>query len=359
MEKRIFGYDFVRAMAILLVMAGHSLGFIYAGSYSFFISFLCGFFGVELFFILSGVLIGKLLFNVFESKNLEKSLKNFIIRRWLRTLPLYFIMLIVYFFGNYFFDSVQNKGVSFWKYLFFIQNFYEVQPTFFGISWSLSVEEWFYVLFPLSLFFIKKTFPNIQTKNLFISAVLIFVIYFLLMRILNLNEGKFHFYEGVRKVAFFRLDAIAFGIFSVWLMEFSKEKVFKLKNLLFISGLILLALNQYIIFKDNYSHLKYFNSVYFSVLGIGLALLFPFFRNLYWKKSVVTKSIVFISKISYSLYLVHWLVFRGLELKMFSAFPSELKFILFFILSFCAAAFLYYVIEKPIMKWRNRNFSTS
>lgn len=355
-DQRIFGYDLVRAVAILLVMVGHSLGFIYNGTYSFFISFLAGFFGVELFFILSGVLIGKILITIFERPHLQNHLLNFVIRRWLRTLPLYFFMLILYFCGNYFFDDVQNKEVSLWKYFFFLQNFYHVQPTFFGVSWSLSVEEWFYVLFPFSLFCIKKAFPKIQSKKLFLWTVLIFVIYFLLMRVLNLNEGKFHFYEGVRKIAFFRLDAIAFGIFSVWMMEFFKEKVFKQKIMLFILSIILLTLNQYLIFKDNYSNLNYFNSYYFSVLGIGLALLFPVFRNIELKNAGAAKIIVFISKISYALYLVHWLVFRGLGLRLFSIIPSELKFVLFFILSFCAAAFLYYFVEKPVLKWRNRNF---
>lgn len=356
MKNRIFGFDLLRAIAIMLVMFGHSLHFIYPGIYTNFLSFLSGFLGVEIFFVLSGVLIGKILINIFEKNDLIKNLKTFLVRRWLRTLPLYFVMLAVYYFGNKYFDSFASNDVEVWKYIFFLQNFYEVQPTFFGISWSLSIEEWFYLLFPFVLCCLRNSFQRISVKRLFLLGVFSFVFYFLLMRFLNLSENSYHFYEGVRKIAFFRLDAISFGILTAWLLHFYQGQTFRKRKLLLILGIVVLAINQYLIFKDNYSNLTYFNTGYFSVLGIGLGLLFPFFKNLRWSESNLTKSIVFTSKISYSLYLVHWLVARGLDWAVFSGVPAQVKFFLFFLLSFIAAALLYYIIEKPVLKFRNRNY---
>ncbi len=353
-EPRIFGYDIIRTAAILLVMAGHVLGYVYSGTYSFFLSFLSGFFGVELFFVLSGVLIGKLLIDVFNSDDFREKLKLFLLRRWLRTLPLYFLMLLVYWLGNQYFDSVKNHDVPLWKYFFFVQNFFEVQPTFFGVSWSLSVEEWFYVLFPLVLFCIKKNVPEISTKKLFGVAIAIFLSFFLLMRFLAFPEYDFTFYEGVRKVAFFRLDSIAYGIFLAFGFEYFKDIISKNRYWLLLFGFLVLAFNQYFIFRNNYSNLYYFNTIYYSVLGVGIAFFFPFFKELKSGSSFILKPITFISKISYSLYLVHWLVYKFLELSYFKTLSGSVKFLLFFILSFIVAGFTYYFIEKPIMKYRNR-----
>ena len=353
-ENRIFGYDIIRAVAILLVMIGHVLEYIYSGEYSFFLSFLSGFFGVELFFVLSGVLIGKLLIDVFNSDHIQQKLKNFLLRRWMRTLPLYFVMLLVYWFANYYLYSDNNQDVALWKYVFFIQNFYKVQPTFFGISWSLSVEEWFYVLFPLVLFLIKKINASISTKKLFIIGIFTFLIYFLFMRFLAFPTSNFTFYEGVRKVAFFRLDAIVFGILMAFGFEYFKEIISSKKYQLLAIGILILIFNQYFIFKNNYSNLYYFNTIYYSVLGLGIALIFPFFKEIKSGKSFLLKPITFISKISYSLYLVHWLVYKFLDLNYFNTISGNIKFVLFFILSFVAAIFTYQFIEKPMMKFRNK-----
>lgn len=354
MNKRIFGYDFIRAVAILLVMIGHTLGYLYAGTYSFFFSFLSGFFGVELFFVLSGVLIGKLLLEVFKAENYPQRLKNFLIRRWMRTLPMYFIMLLVYWLGNRYFDSVHNQGVALWKYIFFLQNYYTVQPTFFGVSWSLSIEEWFYILFPLVLLMIKTGQPKLAVKKIFTIGVVIFVVYFLGMRFLALSENQYFFYEGVRKIAFFRLDAIAYGILLAMGFEYFGQEIRHRKNLFLWIGILIIVLNQVLIFRENYSHLNYFNTVYYSVLGIGLVLIFPFFEGIKNPKNLFGKGVTYISKTSYSLYLIHWLVYRFLELSVFQSIPTPIKFFLFLGLSFLLAGMAYTFIEKPIFGYREK-----
>lgn len=335
-------------------MTGHVLGYIYAGEYSFLISFFSGLLGVELFFVLSGVLIGKLLIEVFDSKEVQKNLKIFIIRRWFRTLPLYFIMLIIYWAGNKYVDSIENADVALWKYFLFIQNFFHVQPTFFGVSWSLSIEEWFYILFPFTLLLIKKIKRNLSTKRIFLIGVFIFLFYFLSMRLLAFTHYHFTFYEGVRKIAFLRLDAIAVGVGMAGAFHFYQKKIFSHKYALLWIGILVITFNQYLIFKNHYSNLYYFNTFYYSVLGMGLVFIFPFFIEIKCSNAIVSKIITYISNASYSLYLQHWLVFKLLELNYFSFIPGVIKFILFFILSFVMAGFSYAYIEKPIMKYRNR-----
>jgi peptidoglycan/LPS O-acetylase OafA/YrhL len=101
--KRLFGLDLVRALAIILVLLSHSrnllisfypgLDFLKAG----------GFFGVELFFVLSGFLIGGILIKDIQAGFDFGILKNFWKRRWLRTLPNYYLFLIINFLAVSFF----------------------------------------------------------------------------------------------------------------------------------------------------------------------------------------------------------------------------------------------------------------
>ncbi|MBS1550152.1 MAG: acyltransferase [Bacteroidetes bacterium] len=352
MENRIFGYDLVRSVAVMLVLFGHSIGLIYSGSDSFYFSFLSGFFGVELFFVLSGVLIGNILIRVFSSEDVFNNLKKFFIRRWLRTLPLYYLMLLIYWIGNLYFDSIQNDDVALWKYIFFIQNFFNIQPTFFGVSWSLCVEEWFYVLFPTVLLLIKKILQKCSNYYLFVISIFVFTSFFLLVRIFDFNDLQFTFYEGVRKITFYRLDSISYGILVAVGIHYLKDKVIAYKYFLFVLGLIVLLFNQYFIIKDFYIHLNYFNTIYYSILGLGLAMLFPFFFDLKFSEGKTYKVITFTSKISYSLYLVHWLVYKVIMFPLFNYVHHHIKFLAFLIFSFLIAFISYELVEKPILKFR-------
>lgn len=118
-------------------------------------------------------------------------------------------------------------------------------------------------------------FSNITGSNLFKIAIGIFISYFLVMRIFIFNDFQFTFYEGIRKVAFYRLDSIAFGVAMAFALYYFKEKILSIKGILFVLGMMILVVNQYWIFKDFYSNLYYFNTFYYTILGVGLCLLFP------------------------------------------------------------------------------------
>ena len=91
--NRILGLDIIRASAIILVLIGHlgQVGFL-GNSY---FCYLMGYYGVELFFVLSGFLIGQILIKEFSKGITWKSIRQFWIKRWLRTLPLYYLVLIL------------------------------------------------------------------------------------------------------------------------------------------------------------------------------------------------------------------------------------------------------------------------
>ncbi|MCY1036340.1 acyltransferase [Corallococcus sp. BB11-1] len=143
------GLDVLRAVAILSVLAFHAPAnarealpaWVRAG-------FGQGWIGVDLFFVLSGYLIGRQVFGPEEPGGLGANLRTFWTKRWMRTLPLYFIVLAAYALKPWVFGTPFVGGG--WHYALFLQNFTDLRD--FEQSWSLCVEEHFYLLLPLAAF---------------------------------------------------------------------------------------------------------------------------------------------------------------------------------------------------------------
>jgi peptidoglycan/LPS O-acetylase OafA/YrhL len=134
--------DLLRAIAILLVLIFHTTGDLAAAGPATKYVTEIGAFGVDLFFVLSGWLIGGLWFREQRQYSNVKPLR-FLGRRWLRTLPPYYVALAIAWGAVYF---ARHEKFDF-GYLAFFQNYYRELP-FFTVSWSLCVEEHFYLLLP-------------------------------------------------------------------------------------------------------------------------------------------------------------------------------------------------------------------
>ncbi|HYZ61794.1 MAG TPA: acyltransferase family protein, partial [Acetobacteraceae bacterium] len=140
---RNFGLDLARALAITSVLLSHFLlepangvpilrtALVYAGGA-----------GVELFFSLSGFLIGGLLLDLAQRGLSPRSVAAFWFRRWMRTLPLYYAVLWLtgWWFGH--------QDPHAWL---FLQNFHPDEPRLVPASWSLVLEEYFYLFFPSAM----------------------------------------------------------------------------------------------------------------------------------------------------------------------------------------------------------------
>lgn len=139
------GLDNLRALAIALVFVYHYMVFV-SGEPTFGWASSVGWVGVDLFFVLSGYLIGNQLFAGLVARR-ELSLSRFYARRALRTWPVFWLVLAAYLI---FPDVMGGKPPpALWKFLTFTQN-YQLQPgTAFSHAWSLCVEEQFYLVLPL------------------------------------------------------------------------------------------------------------------------------------------------------------------------------------------------------------------
>lgn len=141
---RIHGLDTLRALAVSLVVLHHYVLFV-SNAPTFGWVGEIGWVGVDLFFALSGYLIGNQIFAALRSPG-GFSLRRFYARRLLRTLPNYWVVLALYFLWPAF--RGEAPLLPLWEYASFIQNFALEPGSAFSHSWSLAIEEQFYMLLP-------------------------------------------------------------------------------------------------------------------------------------------------------------------------------------------------------------------
>lgn len=138
---RNFGLDLARASAVVLVLASHTISVLIPAPASVPPAVLAlGMAGVELFFSLSGFLIGSILIELARDGVSAGGVARFLGRRWFRTLPMYYAAWLA-----------MSALLGVWnpQDLLFLQNFDARETPVLVVSWSLVLEEWFYLAFPL------------------------------------------------------------------------------------------------------------------------------------------------------------------------------------------------------------------
>ncbi len=363
-NERIFGLDLVRAAAILFVVFSH-IYYLIGSNDAFLISLsgLFGYLGVEMFFVLSGFLIGGILLKLVVKNDLTfTSLLVFLKRRWFRTLPNYYLVLFINVLLSLLFNYYSS---SWWNYLFFGQNLINHNITFFTESWSLSVEEWSYIILPIVLFFCIKLLRNFNKKYLFLIVVTALILLFHFIRFWNYKINPVTSLEiwnvNVKSVVINRIDTILFGFILAWLHYFYASILKKYSVYLFIISLHLFVFQFFLLnafgFNINASPL-YYNVIYFTLSSSIIFLAMPVF--IYWKstKTILSKPVTFISKISYSVYLLHYSIISYLLKYFFDAYYITNAFLIIFLyllITLLSSFLLYHYFEKPIMDLRDKN----
>ena len=206
--KRILSLDLLRGIAAFSVAIPHFLtyhGIAVQKLETFAII------AVEIFFVLSGYVLGpQILICLREPK--ARNLAIFLMRRWMRTIPPYVVALTftAILFGRF-------LGHEFWLYAVYVQNLFSLKQLndYFNIAWSLSIEEWFYLTFPLTLVILSVFAGRMDDRNLYRACFG----YIALFTLLRLGHGASPDWgRDVRRVVIFRVDSIAYG-FLLFLMH--------------------------------------------------------------------------------------------------------------------------------------------
>ncbi|KAF2516608.1 acyltransferase family protein [Flavobacterium foetidum] len=358
-NNRIFGLDILRCLAILFVVFGHGNLFFSSTTAKYLDYFVLD--GVSIFFVLSGYLIGGILIKELENKPFSKEvLFSFWKRRWYRTLPNYFLVLTFLVFLSYSFSNNFQIANSI-KYYIFSQNLYYPHPNWFPEAWSLSIEEWFYLIVPIILLIIIKSFNTSAKKAILITAVLVILAATLFRYIKSLEivlENSKDWDINFRKQVFTRIDSIMYGVTGSYIAYYYNNLWYKYKKIMFALGLILLLYNKFFIKSDlNSLHACVFT---FSLNSIGTLLLLPFLSEIKTGKGKIYKVVTYISLISYSMYLLNltlvknWIV-SNIEIDLINSYITLLiKYILYWFFTIVLSILLYKYFEIPTTKLRDR-----
>ncbi|MGL2966445.1 acyltransferase family protein [Flavobacterium sp. XGLA_31] len=365
--QRIFGLDLMRALAILMVLFGHCV-WIFPESQGLFhqMMVLSGFLGVEVFFVLSGFLIGKLLYELYLKEDFSVAkVFYFLKRRWFRTLPNYFLILLV---------DIGIAGLvgyttpSLWKYFFFLQNFNTTMLSFFPESWSLSVEEYAYIVLPFFLFAVGTVVRPKDKSRFFLGSVLALILIFFCAKIYyqitttNVNVTQWN--VSLKAVVVYRLDSIFIGVLCSWVYCNFKSFWQNNKLIFFVLGLCIfvfqfIAIGYFRLLIE--THPLLWNVFYLPLVSLAVACFLPFLSDWETEMSFLKQPVVFISIVSYSVYLLHYSVVLQLLKHYIHYDPAQPLQLYGFVLAYVSITFflsylLYRFYEKPMMDLRDKNW---
>lgn len=335
-HHRMQALDGLRAVSILLVIFSHAwLGYVIPGGL-----------GVTVFFFISGFIITRLLLSEHGEKG-QISIKDFYLRRLFRLMPA-LSLYIALSLAVMWLTGQPLKARDFAAVLFYFSNYYNifwgfVQGTLISplrITWSLAVEEHYYFIFPF-LFALM-----VARKRLFLAVIIGMLAAVLMWRLYLAGEGLGdQMIERLYMSTDTRVDSIFYGAALALIFECSAGfSIFLKKPGVFVAGLCLM-LSTLLIRNEFYRQ-----TFRYSVQGLALALMFGY---LVLSDNVVSRSLsrpalTYVGRVSYSLYLYHWLIL-GLVRMIFTQWPIIYKIGIFLALSLLSAHLSYQYIERPFL----------
>lgn len=366
-HSRLHGLDTLRAIAILLVLMYHYMVVVSSKNTFGFLTGI-GWTGVDLFFVLSGFLIGnQILSAVVQKKNF--SLKTFYIRRLLRTLPNYYVIFALYFIFPLALSGRQTASI--WQFLTFTQNFNLHPGETFTHSWSLCIEEQFYLVLPaLVMWMALAKATKKQAWIVLCGAISAGVLmrgvawYTFGQNAITTNDFYAHIYYS----SFARFDELLPGVALAMLKNLHAElyqRILRYGNCLLVAGLLAVGTMFYLLSNfleiDGYGFSFWMTTFGYSLLAVSFALLVL--------AALSPKSIIYRLQIpgaaslalwSYAIYLAHKPIFKLaiIPLKRMNIdTDSYLGISMIMLASLLGGWLLYRLVETPFMRLRDKLYA--
>jgi peptidoglycan/LPS O-acetylase OafA/YrhL len=253
-----------------------------------------------------------------------------------------------------------------------MQNIASVHPAFFPEAWSLSVEEWFYILLPLLL--LVMVVLGLRVRLALAFAITITIVASLVYRYGIVGRLDFEssgmadlmaWDQHLRKQVLTRLDSLMYGVLGAYLHYYRKEWWLRHKLTLLVAGIALLLFHKYMSYAmdDSMSeYAVYFGVFSFPVISLGTLLLLPWLSQLHIKSGVFYEVVTRLSLMSYSMYLVHFSLVRNIlvpeTLTLFSGLGISqvvaLSYVLYWLYTIVLSVLLYKFFELPMMNLRTK-----
>lgn len=368
--SRILGLDLVRSASLLLVIADHSAEVIgWAWPTPRLMMNVAGNFSVELFLSLSGFLIGRLLLQIPAGPGAGAGTRLFLVRRWLRTLPNFYFYFVL-------FALVQppvNLATA-----FFLQRFFPGQPQgFFTVAWTLAMEEWFYLLFPLLALVTNALFPRWDRRRIMLWTAVAAIILPCAARYAVLH-WQLYSDTLVGELTFvrhpiLRFDCCAYGVLLAAVLAGRRERGLPILRRLTVPGALLLSALPLLLFGALFIMLVEADPAFLARVDFPAWAFFYFTFSYPLMDCAATGFIAVaylagpalrpwpaflvegLSRLSYSLYLSHTLV-NFLWIDSFARFGSWGAVGLRLVLALLLANLTYRLVELPFLRLRDRYF---
>jgi len=336
--------DGLRAIAVMLVLIFH---------FELIPGFEGGFMGVDIFFVISGFLITSILLH--DINNNRLSLSTFYKNRVARLAPALLFVVSATLLTGYalllpsdFVDLSEQSLSS----LIYVSNFYywksisyfelTADKVFLLHTWSLSLEEQFYLVFPVSLIIITKYAPQHLGKWILIGCVLSF-----LLNILQIEVRPSAVFYLLPARAWELLTGSLVAVMCIYKISLEERIV----SLVGVVGIVIIILSS-IFFTGDFRF-----PGYFSLLPVvGTAMLVFSLANrtdTFLAKILALPQFSFIGKISYSLYLIHWPINVFAAQYLIADYAFSARFFMF-LLSIVVAFLIHKFVESPF-RLRVRN----
>lgn len=360
-KTRVYGLDVFRSFAILFVLVGHSFQHSTLSPQIKALGNL-GTLGVELFFVLSGFLIGSIIMRLINDKkfHLFSDVALFWKRRWLRTLPLYFVALLGFlrFYGG------RHDLFDYPAYFVFMQNFAYKMPNFFELSWSLAIEEHFYLWFPIVYLIVFKVIKRNVHLSILLTAIIFLIISYSFRLSHPMISDMDEYNRTIRCTVLSRFDAIMFGVLVAAMKNYFYRGFDWIKKITPVTATLFVMTCAFWFAQAPYLMAsRQLQINLFTGQAIICALLLPWFDGL---RTTGNQGAFFIltSKLSYSLYLVHIFVIMAVNktlenLGVFDQIYGNpfILYPIYFTLFYFVSWITYHQIEKPFLQLRDIPFT--
>lgn len=247
-----------------------------------------------------------------------------------------------------------SLGMKIIVYFLFLQNNI-VGIDFFPVSWSLVIEEWFYLLIPLGLLIFSYGKLSMNRLLFFICGLIIFENLFRLGWILYTDRP----FSGIIGNFPFRLDSLVIGVLLAYI-KINKSTIYMQmkKARFFLFGLIVFFSLLYLFGNANLKELKneliWTRTFWFSLFSFSISLMIPFLESIKRPHKFIAIFIERISLYTYSIYIIHYSILIWIiDTKRYT---SEWLFqlLLAYLIIFTGAALLFHFFEKPMMDLRDK-----
>lgn len=349
MEQRSKTIDILRALAVFLVLGRHLVPCPVEVSPVFHriseIWFCGGWVGVDLFFVLSGFLVSGLLFREHEKFGCI-SAKHFLVRRGFKIYPPFWLLISVTVAAVAFHDhQVDLKKIG--SELLFIQNY---GPALWTHTWSLAVEEHFYLLLLLFLLLLSRRCPSAQAFRSVPAVFLILAILCLSLRVFTPEMTRSHL----------RMDSLFAGVFISYLYHFFRDDLLnwgrrhRLK--LVLLGILLFC--PAFIFPLGSTPLIVTVGLTLLYAGSGFLLIAALVTPV--PHSGIPKALAYAGSHSYSIYLWHMPMAMWAVPKLNRTFGTAENWFVYAGIYLIGSVFfgilMAALVEFPVLRWRDHLF---